>query len=150
MVVPSKSKVPLQRDDQDVALWDHARAAAWIATVTEGGVSPEDVLPHAGSGLDLCRTAEPEIYRRVRCSLAAAAAEGGDDNERGARADALARRIYSGLWTLICDAKTRKRKPNGMLLSAEQEAADVARAEKAQADKAALWAEREKHLRSEH
>jgi hypothetical protein len=34
---------------------------------------------------------------------------------------ALAKTIYDSLWTLIVDAKTRRRHPNGKLITAEEE-----------------------------
>ena len=53
------------------------------------------------------------------------------------------------LWTAVIDAKTRNRRPDGTIITEEDEARE--KAEKAQAlrDKAALWKEREKTLRSD-
>ena len=44
---------------------------------------------------------------------------------------------------LICDAKTRRRRPNGNLVTDEEEAEEARRAEAAVAKKNALWKERE-------
>jgi hypothetical protein len=57
--------------------------------------------------------------------------------------------IYSSLWTLICDAKTRKRRPNGTIITADDELAASVKAKSDLAAKAELWAAREEQLRSD-
>jgi uncharacterized protein YcbX len=59
---------------------------------------------------------------------------------------ALAKRIHTALWTLIVDAKTRGRRPDGRLISAEDEEAERLEMEAKQREKAAVWAERSKLL----
>ena len=81
--------------------------------------------------------AEPEFHRRVQRALPGAA---------GAR---LAKAVHGALWRLIVDAKTRKRKPNGAIITEAQEAAAQAQADEAQAAKLEVWKEREKQLLSE-
>jgi hypothetical protein len=62
---------------------------------------------------------------------------------------ALAKNIYDSLWTLIVDAKTRRRHPNGKLITAEEEEAQRQAVEAEATAKAAMWAEREKTLRGD-
>ena len=71
------------------------------------------------------------------------------DLQPAPEASELASKLHSALWTLICDAKTRRRKPNGKLISDEEEAAEVARVEAAAAAKALVWKEREKSMAAE-
>ena len=47
---------------------------------------------------------------------------------------------------MIVDAKSRNRRPDGSIVTAEEEAAELATAEAEMKAKTALWAEREKHL----
>ena len=63
---------------------------------------------------------------------------------------ALAKQVYSALWTLICDAKVRKKRPDCSIITAEQEAAEIKKAAEEQEAKIAMWAEKEKHMRTEH
>ena len=58
----------------------------------------------------------------------------------------LASKLHAALWTLICDAKTRRRKPNGNLVTDEEEAAAAAEVEAAAEARSALWKEREKTM----
>ncbi len=89
------------------------------------------LLPRGTTGIELCRTTEVEIYRRLA---------GKHDK---------AKCVYQGLWTLICDAKTRKRRPDGSIITQEQEDAEIANARRLQEEKAKLWEDREKMLKSE-
>jgi len=86
------------------------------------------------TGVQLCGLPEPEIHRRVQLQLPGAPGAG------------LAKRIHTALWTLIVDAKTRGRRPDGSIISAEDEAEERAAAEAAQRATAAVWAERTKML----
>ena len=64
-------------------------------------------------------------------------------------ANAVAKKLYSALWTAICDAKTRRRRPNGSIISQEEEEEEIRKAEEDMKAKQAVWAEREKGLQSE-
>jgi kinesin family protein 2/24 len=143
-VLLKKKKTPghkYERDSRDPALWTFGEVAAWV-TATCGSstaVTASHLVAANEGGLALCMLPEPEVYRRV------AEAFGGVTNESNRAANAL----YSALWTLICDAKTRKRRPDGSIITEEDEAAEKKEAEKALAAKAALWAEREAHMKSD-
>ena len=82
------------------------------------------------SGLDLCRLPKAELHVRIRKQIP------------GKQGAALAARVHGALWTLICDAKTRRRKPNGTLITDEMEAEEARQAEAAVAKKNAMWTER--------
>ena len=137
------SATPLELDTRDPAGWDNTRAKEWLeATATEHGVSTLDaaaLLRGGISGLELCRLAEAEIHLRVRAQKLEPAYEAAE----------LASKLHAALWTLICDAKTRRRKPNGNLITDEEEAAAAAAAEAASDAKSALWKEREKSMAAE-
>jgi len=131
------SATPLQIDVRDPALWDHEKASAWLAeTATTFGVPTLDtaaLLSGGISGLELCRLPEAELHLRVRTQKLQPAHE----------ASELASKLHGALWTLICDAKTRRRKPNGNLITDEEEAAEAAKVEAAAIAKGVLWKERE-------
>ena len=49
---------------------------------------------------------------------------------------------------MIADAKTRKRRPNGKIITPEEEAEEIRLAEVAQVAKAKLWADRDAQMNS--
>ena len=87
------------------------------------------------SGVHLCALPEKDFYLRAAAN--------------GATAE-VGKEVYLAIWALISDAKTRKRRPNGSIITADDEEKERLAIIQAKEDKAALWAEREKHLRSEH
>lgn len=101
-----------------------------------------DAFTAGMSGVQVCALPEIEFYRRAETLLAGTGMLPVD-------VKALAKSIYTALWALIVDAKTRKRRPNGKIITPEEEEAERAALEAETAAKAALWAEREKHLRSD-
>ena len=58
----------------------------------------------------------------------------------------LAKDLYLSIWTLMSDAKTRKRRKDGSIITMEDEENERLRIIAATEEKARLWAEREKHL----
>jgi len=133
---PNKS---YERDPNDPALWNAEQASAWVRS-KEAAIDPSWLLPPGSGGLDLCRLPEPAFYSRV------VAASPGDKVE----AAAAAKRLYAALWMQICDAKVRRRRPDGTIITIEQEEAERQAEDEARKEKARIWAEREKHLRTEH
>ena len=155
---------PMERDERDPALWDHQTALAWLVATAnkapepdadadgdstallgvsgaflpnaavEGPFDAEAVMPGM-SGLDLCRLPEAELHVRIRKQIP------------GKQGAALAARVHGALWMLICDAKKRRRKPNGKLITDEMEAEEARQAEAAVAKKNAMWKEREASMR---
>jgi kinesin family protein 2/24 len=133
-IASTDSNRVIEKDDSDPVYWSADRIKTWC--IETGDLSDMDVacLFPAGctaTGLELCQTSEVEIYRRL-----------------AGRPD-KAKAIYQGLWTLICDAKVRKRRADGSIVTAEQEAAEIAEAQRVGEEKARVWAEREKHMRSD-
>ena len=100
------------------------------------GLNAEALLAGNISGLELCRLPEAELHVRVRSQ--------GLKPEHAA--SELASKLHAALWMLICDAKTRKRKPNGNLVTDEEAAIEAAKIEEALAAKSALWKEREESM----
>ena len=127
---PSRS---YEKDERDPALWTHKQCAEWITSIAPS-VNPEWLMNSSDTGIQLCRTPEQTFFSRV-------------GSNGGSAEDAKA--IYSKLWTLICDAKTRRRRPNGTIITAEQEEAARIADDAARAEKARIWKEREEHLKSE-
>ena len=117
-----------------------ADAAATDGAALRSADAQLDAAALVGSltGVQFCALPEAQLHRMVLAQV-------GD-----AGGVALAKRIHSALWTLIVDAKTRGRRPDGTIITAEMEAAERAEQEREQMEKAAVWKEREKHLRAEH
>jgi len=131
--VAVNDKKKMEKDKEDPANWDNGRIRTWAKETAHLDSTELDMLlPHDTSGIELCQTSEVEIYRRL----------GPDKHDK-------AKSVYQGLWTLICDAKVRKRRPDGSIITPAQEAAEIAKAQRLQDEKIALWAEREKTLRAE-
>ena len=62
----------------------------------------------------------------------------------------IAHSIYSSLWMLICDAKTRKRRSDGTIITADDEEKERKLLQEETIAKAALWKLREAHLKTEY
>jgi hypothetical protein len=61
---------------------------AWAAQAGASAAEVDGLLPNGATGMELCRTSEAEMLRRLE----------------GGRAG-LGKRLHAELWTLICDAK---------------------------------------------
>ncbi|KAL3766364.1 hypothetical protein ACHAW5_000903 [Stephanodiscus triporus] len=130
--VVAKDRKNMERDERDPANWDAERIRMWCQTTAGLDDNEADLLLlHSMTGIELCHLSEVEIYRRL---------SGKHDK---------AKSVHQGLWTLICDAKTRKRRSDGSIITPEQEEAEIAESRKLQEEKIKLWAEREKTLRLE-
>lgn len=126
-----------EKDPNDPVLWNAAQCTAWVRA-TAPAVEVSTIIDLGATnqcGIALCRTPEPEFFRRVTGA-------GGSAED--------AQKLYSALWVLICDAKVRKRRPNGTIITAEQEEAARLAEKAAHAEKARIWKEREKHLKTEY
>ena len=123
----------MQRDERDPAMWEVAKTLEWLVATAgkQDGAFDAEALLRGMSGLELCRLPESALHVRAKQQLGELA---------GA---ALAAALHQALWTLICDAKTRRRRPNGNLVTEEEEAAEARAKEEAQAQKNALWKARE-------
>ena len=58
----------------------------------------------------------------------------------------IAKLVYLGLWTLVVDAKTRKRTPDGSIITPQQEEEERRMVEENTLERARVWAKREKHM----
>jgi kinesin family protein 2/24 len=126
-------KARLELDVMDPALWTAPQVIDYLKETHTGLPDPEAFLGGL-SGVHLCSLPEKEFYLR------AAGAGASED---------VGKEIYLAVWALISDAKTRKRRPNGTLITEADEEKERQDILKAKEEKAALWAEREKHLRKE-
>lgn len=136
VAVRAKPPSTYERDAADPALWTFDQCAEWVKGIAPA-VDPAWLLREASpdtAGIELCRTPEPVFFERIQAN-------------GGAVEDSKA--LYSTLWTLICDAKTRRRRPDGTIITEEQEVAARLAEDAAREEKARVWAEREKHLRTE-
>ena len=61
----------------------------------------------------------------------------------------MASKVYNTLWTAICDAKVRRRRGDGTIITEEQAAAAIAAEAKRLKEKAELWKSRKEQLESE-
>jgi len=125
----------IERDPRDPALWDCQQITDWVseAAAAAGGAGLDAAqLVEGLNGVQMCALPEPELFRRTLAQLPDGAA--------------VAKALYDGLWAMIVDAKSRNRRPDGSIVTAEEEAAELAAAEAEMKAKTALWAEREKHL----
>lgn len=140
-VPAQKGSKRLELDVNDPALWTHEQIKSWILDITDNEINNIDrLLPDNTCGIEFCRIPEPEIYKRIIATFPI---------ENSSRSIELAKIIYSKLWMLICDAKTRKRRPNGTIITIEQEQAEAEAVEQEAKAKQELWASREAHLKSE-
>ena len=78
---------------------------------------------------------EPELFRRVGAQMP------------GPEGAAVAKALHTELWGLIVDAKSRTRRPDGSIVTEEEEEAERVAMQEEVAAKAAQWAEREAHMR---
>jgi kinesin family protein 2/24 len=105
----------------------------------------KSLLAHPSTnGLTLCRLTEFEYLKKIE--IAVASFPSGTPVVHCAAA--ISKLLYNKLWMLICDAKTRRRRPNGTIISAQEEAAEVQRSLDAQIVASELWKSREAALNS--
>jgi kinesin family protein 2/24 len=136
-----------ETDSRDPANWSHEQVNEWIlrtASAAEGIVTAQSLLSPTEGGITLCMMPEGEIYRRVDVAFSAVAT-----TAPAIASSQVASLLYNDLWTHICDAKVRRRRPDGTLITAEDEAAEKEEAARKLKEKAELWAEREAHMKSD-
>lgn len=99
------------------------------------------------NGLYLCQMPELTLYSKV---ISAFTNDNNMTNDASVTAMVIARSIYSSLWMLICDAKTRRRRPNGTIITEEDEEKERQKLQEETVAKAALWKQREAQLKMEY
>jgi hypothetical protein len=134
-VAASNRQKNLELDVHDPALWTSDEIVSWVKSVDSGSIDAK-VFVNNLTGVQFCSLPENEFYARAEAQL-------GD--EEGMME--IAKSLYLGLWTLIVDAKTRKRRPDGSIITPEQEEEERRQLDLKTLEKARVWAEREKHLK---
>jgi kinesin family protein 2/24 len=134
-VAASNKQKNLELDVHDPALWTSDEIVSWVKSVDSGSIDAK-VFVNNLTGVQFCSLPENEFYARAEAQL-------GD--EEGMME--IAKSLYLGLWTLIVDAKTRKRRPDGSIITPEQEEEERRQLDLKTLEKARVWAEREKHLK---
>uniref|UniRef100_A0A7S4T5M3 Kinesin-like protein n=1 Tax=Ditylum brightwellii TaxID=49249 RepID=A0A7S4T5M3_9STRA len=132
-------KVKMQVDASDPVLWSNMQVIEWMRKTYPSIVNPS-IFVEELSGVQLCALPEKEYYSRLENTGMSCA--DADSNK-------LAKDIYLAIWTLMSDAKTRKRRKDGSIITIEDEEKERLRIVKATEEKARTWVEREKHLKSE-
>ena len=133
-VAVSAKRKPQELDPKDPALWNHQQTLDWLSTASPE-IDAAQLLSNM-DGRDLCLMPEPELFQLVQQQLP------GDEGI------AVGTAISTALWTMIVDAKTRRRRPDGTIVTEEQEAEEIRLNDEKQAAKVAMWAEREAALGS--
>jgi kinesin family protein 2/24 len=133
-VASSNRQKNLELDVFDPALWNNDKMVSWVEGVASGKIDAK-LFVNSLTGVQFCALSENEFYARAQAQL-------GD--EEGMME--IAKMLYLGMWTLIVDAKTRKRRPDGSIITPEQEEEERKRMEEKTIERAKVWAEREKHF----
>lgn len=128
-------KGKMQVDASDPSLWSNAQVVEWLTRTYPSLVDPS-MFVEGLSGVQLCALPEKDYYSRME----KAGADAGADSTK------VAKDIYLAVWTLISDAKTRKRRKDGSIVTEEDEKNERLKMAAATEEKARVWAEREKHL----
>lgn len=145
--VAMANKTAVERDERDPATWSHESALAWLTaqlllptsehtlqvSSEVASLIAASLLPSSATGLQLCQTSELRMHTIT-------VANGGSAQ--------LGKAAHAALWMAICDAKTRKRRPNGTLMSAGEEEAEAEAVVQRQREQAELWSQREEQLKS--
>jgi len=133
----------MQVDKSDPSLWSNAQVVEWLTSTYPSLVDPSKFVDGL-TGVQMCALPEKDYYSRLENDVATTPC-----SHDGESSTTLAKKIYLDVWTLISDAKTRKRRKDGSIITKEDEENERLKIIKATEEKAKIWAEREKHLRSE-
>jgi len=135
----SNRQKSLELDIHDPALWSNIQIVSWVKEVVADADSGKNLdakmFVNCLTGVQFCALSENEFYARAEAQLG--------DTESMVE---IAKLLYTGMWTLIVDAKTRKRRPDGSIITPEQEEEERRQLEERTLEKARVWAEREKHM----
>jgi len=133
-------KGKMQVDASDPSLWSNLQVVDWLERMYPSLIDPSNFVDGL-SGVQLCALPEKEYYSRLENSGTSCTGAGDDSTK-------LAKEIYLAVWTLISDAKTRKRRKVGTIVTKEDEENERLKMIADTKEKARIWAEREKHLSS--
>jgi len=133
----SGKAIKMQVDTADPVVWSNAQLLEWVTKMYPSLSDPSSFVGVL-SGVQLCALPEKEYYFRVEQSGIVSSGS----------AKELAKDLYLAIWTLMSDAKTRKRKKDGSIITIEDEENERLRFVAETEERARIWAEREKHLKS--
>lgn len=136
-IVTSDRKKNFELDVHDPALWSNSQVISWVEEFSCGKIDA-NLFVNSLTGVQFCALSENEFHAKAESQLG--------DKEGVLE---IAKNLYLGIWTLIVDAKTRKRRPDGSIITLEQEEEERRQLEIAKIEKARVWAEREKHMKSD-
>ncbi|GMH49338.1 hypothetical protein TrLO_g4672 [Triparma laevis f. longispina] len=131
MAASAGKKLP--RDPLDPALWNADQTVEYLQKTHPNLPSPDKFLGGL-TGVHLCALPEKEFYTRTK--------------NCGGTVE-VAKEVYLAIWSLISDAKTRRRRPDGSIITAEDEEKERLQLIADKEEKARVWVEREKHLKRE-
>jgi len=135
VIQPSiKTKVQMEVDKRDPLLWSNAQVMTWLKEKFPAAAT-EKCFVGVLCGAQICALPEKEWYSRM-------ATAGGSEE--------LAKEVYLAMWTMVSDAKTRQRRSDGSIITEEDDEMYRNNTVAAMKAKAAVWAEREKYLKSTH
>jgi len=164
----SGKAIKLQVDTADPVLWSNEQLLEWVMKMYPSLADPSSFVGVL-SGVQICALPEKEYYSRVEhsgivssgcqsfTSLSKESKEeigasritySADDSKNYSSAKELAKDLYLSIWTLMSDAKTRKRRKDGSIITMEDEENERLRCAAETKERARIWAEREKHLKS--
>jgi len=118
----------------DPALWNNDAIVSWVESVASANIDAK-LFVNGLTGVQFCALSENEFHARAHAQL-------GDEEAM----TEIAKTLYLEMWTLIVDAKTRKRRSDGSIITPEQEEEERIRLKEKTIEKAKIWAEREKHF----
>lgn len=133
----SSNTSTLELDVLDPALWNNSQMVSWVESIASETNLDAKKFVNTMTGVQFCALSENVFYERAQEQLG--------ESEDGRK---IAKSLYMGLWTLIVDAKTRKRRPDGSIITVEQEEEERKLLEEATIERARVWAEREKNMHS--
>ena len=133
----SSNTLTLELDVFDPALWNNSQMVSWVESIASETNLDAKKFVNTMTGVQFCALSENVFYERAQDQLG--------ESEDGMK---IAKSLYMGLWTLIVDAKTRKRRPDGSIITVEQEEEERKLLEEATIERARVWAEREKNMHS--
>ena len=152
--IPTKGEkaIKMQVDKDDPALWSNEQLLKWV-TRSYPSITDPSIFVGVLSGVQLCALPEKEYYSRMEnVSTDHSFFEeckdinGDTISDRGIQSVDLAKHLYLSIWTLMSDAKTRKRRKDGSIITKEDEENERLRIQVDAEEHARLWAEKEKHL----
>ena len=137
-VASSNRQKNLELDVSDLALSNNAMVS-WADSVASGKMDAK-LFVNSLTGVQFCALSENEFYARAEAQAQLGEEEGMIE---------IAKTLYMGMWALIVGTKTRKRRPDGSIITPEQEEEERRRLEEETVERAKVWAEREKFMKSE-